>query len=59
MEKKKTTHKTTAADLDSACSCGSGEVAGACCKSGEPCPCGSGLRAGECCYAPTNGEDEE
>jgi hypothetical protein len=61
MENKKqpSTRKVSAADFDAVCSCGSGEIAGACCKSGEMCPCGSGLRAGECCYAPVNGEDEE
>ena len=46
------------ADFDMPCSCGSGEIAGACCKSGELCPCGSGNRAGECCYA-SESEDEE
>jgi hypothetical protein len=57
-KKKKSIKKVTAPNFDMICSCGSGDLAGACCKSSELCPCGSGERAGECCYAPES-EDEE
>ena len=45
--------------FDLPCACGSGEPAGACCKSNEPCPCGSGKKAGECCYASEMDDDDE
>ncbi len=35
--------------LDKPCVCGSGKVAGACCRKDEPCPCESGKKAIECC----------
>ncbi len=43
-------------ELMQKCDCGSGKMAGMCCKqgeakviSGEMCPCGSGKTVGECC----------
>jgi len=57
--KKKSAKKMGFLDFDMACSCGSGEIAGACCKSSELCPCGSGEMAGACCYSMREDEDEE
>lgn len=39
------------AELTAQCACGSGKMAGQCCKKGEPCFCGSGKPVGECCMA--------
>jgi len=35
---------------DKACTCGSGKVAGECCKKDEQCACGSGMKCSECCF---------
>ncbi len=35
--------------LDKECACGSGKLAGCCCRKDEACPCGSGLKVCECC----------
>lgn len=55
---KKLPKERNTAEFDVICACGSGEIAGACCKSNELCPCGSGDKAGECCYAPEIDEEE-
>ena len=39
--------------LDKPCGCGSGKVAGKCCRKGETCPCGSAKPASECCFRET------
>ena len=57
-KKKKILPKVSSPDFDMACSCGSAEIAGVCCKSNQLCPCGSGERAGECCYASNSDEEE-
>lgn len=57
-KKSKSVRKAGFPDFDAVCSCGSGEIAGACCKSNNPCPCGSGDKAGECHYAPENDDEE-
>jgi len=35
--------------LDQKCACGSGKLAGTCCRKDEACPCGSGKKVSECC----------
>ncbi len=35
--------------LDKPCECGSGKLAGNCCRKDEPCPCGSEKKVSECC----------
>jgi len=35
--------------LDKPCTCGSGKLAGECCKKDEKCPCGSGKKVSDCC----------
>jgi hypothetical protein len=37
-------------DLNKPCDCGSGKLAGYCCKKNEICPCGSEKKAGDCCF---------
>ncbi len=39
--------------LDQACTCGSGKLAGNCCRQSETCPCGSGVAVNTCCLAST------
>ena len=50
------TVKGKVSELMKTCDCGSGKMAGMCCKQGESkaiagemCPCGSGKTVGECC----------
>ncbi len=38
-------------ELKTPCTCGSGKMAGNCCKAGETCPCGSGKTVSTCCMA--------
>jgi len=38
-------------ELKAPCTCGSGKMAGNCCKADEPCPCGSQKKVSQCCMA--------
>ncbi len=43
--------------LDKPCTCGSGKLAGNCCRKDELCPCGSGLKVSVCCVKEKAEED--
>jgi uncharacterized protein YchJ len=45
--------------LDQPCECGSGKLAGNCCRKDEPCPCGSGEKVSKCCMKDTQEADAE
>lgn len=42
--------------LDKACTCGSGKIAGHCCRKDEDCPCGSGDKVSDCCLKETKSQ---
>ncbi len=46
-------------DLDKPCKCGSGKLAGNCCRKDEQCPCGSGQVVSKCCLQSTHTDAEK
>ena len=47
------------AELKKPCPCGSGKMAGACCRGNEDCPCGSGKMVKDCCVVDPAGHEAE